>query len=551
MQIILFRKSGSESIDPSIVNFDPTSLSTSLVNNIQPGRILLIKKSDFKKIEVQLREMKLMNCGIKADKDALNNALKLSKLREKATPGRLLVNFKSVAALRRSINQFISKHYEAADPACILFIDDILLEELSSEITTESRKLTTDDPISNLVNDAEKEEIVQQISTVYIGSSYYARLTRAFTFKASQSVKPVLIIGESGTGKDVIAREIFKYSLNYKKSFITVNCSSIPDSLFEAEAYGYLKGSFTDAKQDRKGFFEAAHEGTLFLDEIGDLSLSNQAKLLRALQSGEIKPLGSPNSLHVDLRLISATNRNLSSLIKQGKFRSDLYFRLNTINVISYPLREHPDDIPLIAKSIWKNNLGRKDKLSDEFLNYLKEYTWPGNVRELKTLLNSISDLFTNDSPRPEHIIQLRAYQKNTLLESDSRQEDDFESFLKAQCRARVITLHNIIRAIKIVLRPFISSQTKKLTSGSQHKIKEFLRLEIVKLEDLCREPIYFKSREFFDQITRFRYLLDNLVQNWPSSPNDIHQLWKSKLSPLYDGIDQEIFNIIWHKVDL
>lgn len=208
--------------------------------------------------------------------------------------------------------------------------------------------------------------------------------------KVASSLSTILILGESGTGKEVIARYIH-YLSGRKGPFIAVNCAALPEELIEAELFGFEKGAFTGAIKAKPGKFELANEGTLFLDEIGDLPLKLQAKLLRAIQEKEIERLGGEKSIKVNTRLISATNQNLEALVKEGKFREDLYFRLNVIPLLLPPLRERLEDIPLLADFLLKKICERERKplmkLSEDVLKAFMMYSWPGNIREFENVL--------------------------------------------------------------------------------------------------------------------------------------------------------------------
>ncbi len=198
----------------------------------------------------------------------------------------------------------------------------------------------------------------------------------------------VMVTGESGTGKEMIARAIHYESPRASKAFITENCAALPDTLLESELFGYKRGAFTGAVEDRVGLFQQADGGTLFLDEIGETSPAFQAKLLRVLQEGEFRPLGSNRSLTVDVRIIAATNRDLEADVRSGRFREDLYYRLATIPLHAPPLRERPMDLPLLARRLLETAsraLGKTaDGFSNEALACIAAYRWPGNVRELQ-----------------------------------------------------------------------------------------------------------------------------------------------------------------------
>jgi two-component system nitrogen regulation response regulator NtrX len=201
----------------------------------------------------------------------------------------------------------------------------------------------------------------------------------------------VLINGENGTGKELIARAIHRLSLRAEKSFVEVNCAAIPEELIESELFGHEKGSFTGALTKKRGKFDLAHEGTLFLDEIADMSLKTQAKILRILQEQKFERVGGTEMIYVDVRVIAATNRDLMEEIQKGKFREDLFYRLNVIPLTAPPLRERRGDIPLLVEyfieAFCLENNKEKKKISPEAMELLTGYAWPGNVRELKNLV--------------------------------------------------------------------------------------------------------------------------------------------------------------------
>jgi two-component system response regulator PilR (NtrC family) len=214
-------------------------------------------------------------------------------------------------------------------------------------------------------------------------------------FELIQTVAPqasrVLITGESGTGKELVARAIHENSARVKAPFITINCGAFPESLLESELFGYMKGAFTGANENRQGLFQAAHEGTLFLDEIGNMSLPMQVKLYRVLQEGKIRPLGSNEEIDVDVRVIAATNKEFDKEIAEGRFREDLYYRLSVIPIHLPPLRERREDIPLLARSFLERFRKSMEKsvegIDPEAMRRLETYDWPGNVRELENTI--------------------------------------------------------------------------------------------------------------------------------------------------------------------
>jgi two-component system response regulator PilR (NtrC family) len=215
---------------------------------------------------------------------------------------------------------------------------------------------------------------------------------RAMVERLARSQAPVHIAGESGTGKELVARLIHARSPRSAAPFVPVNCGAIPSELMESEFFGHLRGSFTGASRDKIGLFQAAEGGTLFLDEVGDLPMLMQVKLLRALQERAVRPVGGENEIAVNVRVISATHKDLGKLLAEGSFRQDLYYRLNVIEIRTPPLRELAEDIPLLAQAILarlarNNGLAAAPELAPEALRRLQGYSFPGNVRELENVL--------------------------------------------------------------------------------------------------------------------------------------------------------------------
>ncbi|MBI4590676.1 MAG: sigma-54-dependent Fis family transcriptional regulator, partial [Candidatus Rokubacteria bacterium] len=221
-----------------------------------------------------------------------------------------------------------------------------------------------------------------------IGGSPAIRRVLALVKQVAPSASSVLIQGESGTGKELVARALHEGSPRRGRSFIRVNCAALPETLLESELFGYERGAFTGALTRKEGRFELADGGTLLLDEVGDLTAVTQAKLLRVLQEGEFERLGATKTLKVDVRILAATNRDLALLVKDGRFREDLYYRLNVITIEVPPLRERVEDIPLLAQHFLRVHAAKNHRAIEGFteaaLALLRAYPWPGNVRELE-----------------------------------------------------------------------------------------------------------------------------------------------------------------------
>jgi two-component system response regulator AtoC len=233
-------------------------------------------------------------------------------------------------------------------------------------------------------------------STSLIGSSPKMLEVYKSIASVASSKSTILISGESGTGKELVAKQVHSNSPRKHRSFLAINCGALTETLLESELFGYEKGAFTGAMADRIGLFEEADSGTLFLDEIGDMSPAMQVKLLRVLQEQEIKRVGGVKNIKLDVRLIAATNRNLEQLVREGKFREDLLYRLSVITINVPPLRERREDIPaLLSHFLWKHHPDKKSlpAISQEVIDALVNYSWPGNVRELEHTIERLSQL--------------------------------------------------------------------------------------------------------------------------------------------------------------
>jgi two-component system, NtrC family, nitrogen regulation response regulator NtrX len=235
-----------------------------------------------------------------------------------------------------------------------------------------------------------------------VGESYAIRQLREQVAMAAPTNGRVLIYGENGTGKELVARTIHELSRRRNSAFVEVNCAAIPEDLIESELFGHVRGAFTGAVADRRGRFELADGGTIFLDEIGDMSLKTQAKVLRVLQEQTMEPVGGTASVRVDARVLAATNKDLQTEIRGGRFREDLYFRLNVIPIFVPALRDRQEDIPLLADHFMAGlarEYGRRaKKFEPSAVSILQQYSWPGNVRELRNVIERLMIMVVGDS---------------------------------------------------------------------------------------------------------------------------------------------------------
>ena len=324
----------------------------------------------------------------------------------------------AVEATREGAWDFISKPFK--------------VEEIVKTVARAlEQKLKTADETETISAQAETVGMVGRAPAMI---ELYKEIARVAPAKST-----VLILGESGTGKELIARAIHQYSPRAKRAFIPVNCGALTETLLEAELFGSVRGAFTGAHADRRGLWEEADGGTLFLDEIGETSLAMQVKLLRALQEGEIRRVGSSRPVRIDARIVAATNRNLEEEVKTGHFREDLFYRLSVITLRVPALRERRSDIPLLTEKFLikaSENAGREHlKLSESVLKVLTAYDWKGNVRELEAAIEHAAlrargnEIQPEDLPDKLHGINLKKLSKNSLenLFSDLPSLDEVE----------------------------------------------------------------------------------------------------------------------------
>src|SRR5579864_3900511 len=280
----------------------------------------------------------------------------------------------AIAAINSGADRYVIKDHELVDQlrrAVREVAESLKWKKEAGYLRRELRRLTG---LDNIIGQSPKmRAIFDLIQTI-----------------APQSSR-VLITGESGTGKELVARAIHENSLRAQAPFITINCGAFPETLLESELFGYMKGSFTGANENRQGLFQAAHGGTLFMDEIGNMSSTMQVKLYRVLQEGKIRPLGSTDETDVDVRIITATNRDLEKAIAANEFREDLFYRLSVIPIHLAPLRERREDIPLLARAFldrFRLAMGKPiEGLEPQAMAQLESYDWPGNVRELENTM--------------------------------------------------------------------------------------------------------------------------------------------------------------------
>ena len=346
----------------------------------------------------------------------------------------------ALEALRRGAFDYISKPFEPAELAIKL---GLMMERTTIAHEKEARP-------ANTSTMTQKSSAIR-LQDVVMNAPSMKAIARTIE-KVASFPTTLLLTGETGTGKEIIANALHSEGSRRNKPFVAVNCAAIPENLIESELFGHVKGAFTDASEDRIGLFEQAHEGTILLDEIGELSVPLQVKLLRVLVEDQIRPVGSPESKAVDVRVVAATSRNLEQRVRSGDFREDLYHRLNVITVHVPPLRQRKEDISGLAAHFCKKferRLGL-DNLSvqPEAMEKLKAYGWPGNVRELE---NALERAFVLSDRRNIGVTDLddRFFGDGQLgLDDESGSSDELEN-LNLKIQLSVLEKKIITRALK------------------------------------------------------------------------------------------------------
>ncbi len=556
MLLIKYSRNQRSETETNLVDYEPAKPESNQML-FKSGELYLISYPDYEQNATWLKSYNFHDCGIKGSKIELFRALGFDRENDRDKRKKLSVNTNSTGAFKRSISAFLNNRYSMSDPCCLLVVNQQLLSDISAGIyLKKNRKFDAhpgrrNDPVLQLIEEAEENPAMEEIRESLLGNSYDIRLARTLILKAANSTEPVLILGESGTGKDVVAKLIVKHDKKFGKIFSSVNCAALPDTLLEGELFGYKKGIFTGANIEKIGLFVATEGGTVFLDEVGELSPANQAKLLLAVESKIIRQIGSNESKQTNFRILAATNRNIDHMVIQEQFRDDLLQRLNTIRISIPPLRSHPEDIPMLADHFW-SKLSTSHKLSEEFHQQLKAYSWPGNVRELKTFLNSVRDIFSDISPGPEHFHAIWKMRAATPPGTARGAQQDASKLLRLESQLRLTNLQNIIRGIKVSARPVLNGgQKTEISKNAYRQLKTYISGQIVLIDELCLEPVYFAEYGLFKDITRFRYLLEKMVNTWPPSAGQFDPELINGLKNLYEIITRKILELVWGKTDL
>ena len=390
--------------------------------------------------------------------------------------------------------------------------------------------------------------VPESVRERFVGDSDEARLVHQLIVRAARQEQPVLILGDTGTGKEVVARLIHDQSSRRLQSFTAVNCGAIPRELLESELFGYEKGAHSTATARKYGLWQRAHGGTLFLDEIADLSLDHQVKIFRALEHGEVRPVGAERELKVDARVIAATNRDLFGMMQAGEFRDDLYYRLRAFMIRTPALREHPEDLPELARHFWTSiTHDPAAELTEEILAALGRYRWPGNARELRMVLSSLFALFGPQGLTARHLQAVFEFEGQA---GGGPQASPGELDLhRVECLRQLRRTDEVLRAAQVALRPLLRDPStssvkseQSAATGDRFDAMRSVVQRVAELELLCLRPLLFHGEATFASVRRVKEGLRVFANGFERDPRKALSGWTGGLQRDFDTAVSTIF---------
>jgi DNA-binding NtrC family response regulator len=350
---------------------------------------------------------------------------------------------------------------------------------------------------------------------------------------AAASSLPALVLGESGTGKDIVARAIHKFS---KRSgpFCDINCAAIPTELLESELFGHLKGSAANILRDRPGLWQHAQNGTLFLDEVGDLALQHQAKILRALEANEVRPVGSDTGVKVNARIIAATNGDLQAMVQSGRFREDLYYRLNHLVIRTPSLRDNPEDIAPLAEALWRGVRGREQShLSPDVKEYLRLQPWPNNVRGLKRALEAFDALHGGVEPTAAKMDFVLNYLDHRHTPHPGPTEASGSDPYRHECLRQLDRAGEVVRSCRVAVRPILRA-APPAGRKDRKAVREELDRLLGELEVSCQRPHLLAGA--YDAVSELKDRLYAFVRLLPGDLLVTKADWKREAHAAYEA---------------
>lgn len=418
-------------------------------------------------------------------------------LRQEGVPV-VLGNYSQRGRLEQGVRSFLGRASERK-PYVLAVSDALFGVEWKKSAEDKDQlgwSIPATDPNLQLLALLQEVAVPPDLLEKYAGANCEADVVRRLIVKASQGNAVVLIVGETGTGKEVVARQIHELNIERNRHrFVPINCAGIPSELVESELFGHLKGSFTQAAYTKIGLWEAANHGTLFLDEISELPLVQQAKVLRALEDGVIRPLGAVKTVKVDTRIIAATNRNLNAMADARLFRDDLLQRLCGLVIHTPSLNSHSEEIRSLAQAFWKKENEKEsqtEELPDEILRELEGHYWSGNLREFKQVLKHLKELFGTKALKAEHIRAVFETRSRALGSRAIPNERASADAYRRDCLRTLSQAAEQIRSCELALAAIPNSG--RIARLAWSALRQTLEANGRQLEDLCRQPLWFHS---------------------------------------------------------
>jgi DNA-binding NtrC family response regulator len=469
-------------------------------------------------------------------------------------------NYRNSGQMARSVINLVEHALESGKPNVYLVgAGDGVFQDLSNKIASGkyARKTEVSSPPESSVSEAQTHlgyrkasldllslmkvsEVPDLLNERYLGDSVEVQLLKQFVILSARSDTPVMILGETGTGKEIVARTIHDLSRRQNRKFVVINCGAIPHELFESELFGHEKGSFTGAISRKQGLWKIADGGTLFLDEIGDLMPAHQVKILRALQSGFISPVGATFHIHVNARIIAATNRDLLQMVAKGQFREDLYYRLRSILIHTPALRDHPEDIPVMAQAFWKDICSNDNAtLPAPVTEALKKYPWPGNGRELKMLLRQINSVFGYRKVTPKHLESLERLETYRLIARSKGRGKRGVDALNVKWLLHLRRVEDIIKSIELTVRPVVSGlvDSRKEIAWITLIVQSYL----ADLELLNTQATQLKKKELQANIAKLSHVLRAFLRIMEDDPEKSAGYWQGTVRGDIEGVRSSV----------
>jgi MoxR-like ATPase len=385
-------------------------------------------------------------------------------------------------------------------------------------------------------------DIPPELEAAFLGKSEDAKLVRQLIMKAAFGTSPVLILGDTGTGKSIAARQIHECGPRKGLPFRSINCGAIPKHLLELELFGMEPNVIHMGNKPKIGLWEDAGDGTLFLDEIGDLMQEHQVKILHSLDTGKIRRIGGNKDIEVHARIIAATNRDLYSMVQDGRYREDLYHRLRGFTFWLPPLRDRLGDIPVLANTIWRRITGDSSDLPDEVLEEMQAYSWPGNVRELKNLLKTVYELFQKKDLQCAHFRMAFDFERK-MTRGDAAAENhpqDGVDFHQVECLYHLRRAGELIHAIRVMLGRMVEKDGNSERDSTQ--VKNSLSLRLHELELLCNRPLLFHSEIAFTMVYRLMGKLTYFGSLLQKDTEKARRYWRKEITDELELVQSSIF---------